>query len=98
MQSDYEYKYKHPNVTIEDAQEMIDKELEWAKRNPDATNLWYRGKDYAQHIPDDVLETISIVKPVERITLEEIVKGDFGTYQELKSRNVSDGGQTKVKR
>ena len=95
MKSDYEYGYKHPFVTVDDAIAMIEKELKWAQNNPDANNVWYKGKEHAQHIPDEVIETISIVRPVERVTLEEIVRGDFGTYQELKNINVSDGGQSK---
>ena len=84
-------------TTIEDAQAKIDEELEWAQRNPDAKNLWFQGKEHAQHLPDEVIDSITIVRPVEYIKLEELIHGDFGTYQELKERNVSDGGQGKQK-
>ena len=97
MKNDYQEGYRHANATIEDAQAKINKELDWAQRDPDAKNVWYQGKDHAQHLPDEVIDSITIVRPVEYIKLEELIHGDFGTYQELKERNVSDGGQGKPK-
>ena len=83
--NDYAMRNRAKDITFEEvkeeAEKIISKNVE-APRDYEPNTFW-RGKEEAQYIPQEVIDSIRFVIPTEYLTRQQVLSGDFGSFEEL---------------
>lgn len=80
-----DYEKNNKNLTLEQVKENVNKQISKWKNAPQDSepNIHWLGKEEAQYIPQEVIDSIKFVIPIEYLTKEQILSGEFGTFEEI---------------
>lgn len=85
IKGDYEMRNKAKEITQDKVKEYVDKQISrWVNlpRDSEPTNYW-NGKEEAEYLPQEVIDSIEFVMPIEYLTREQILSSNFGTFEEV---------------
>lgn len=83
--NDYEYGRKNKNISLEEVQQIVTSEIQKHVSAPKdgEPKIHWRGKEEAQYLPQEVIDSISFVIPKEYVTVQQVLDGQFGTFEEI---------------
>lgn len=90
--NDYELGHKYKSLTMDQMKENIEEYLSRYLNAPQdgEPRSWWKGKDKAQYLPQKVIDSISFVVPIEYLSKEQVLSGEFGSFEELLARPVKE--------
>lgn len=78
---DYEFRDKTKEMTFEQVKERVDRQISRGINSSDKS--WWVGKEEAQYIPQEVIDSIKFIIPVEYLSVDQVLSGNFGTFEEV---------------
>lgn len=83
--NDWESREKYKDISIEEVKRKVAEEIQQFTNAPKdgEPNTWWIGKEEAQYLPQKIIDSISFVVPKVYITLEQLLSGQFGTFDEI---------------
>lgn len=87
------YSNSDKDISLEEEQKRINEIINRYINLPKdkEPNSHWIGKEEAQYLPQEVIDSINFVIPIEYLRREQIISGQFGTFKELlSSQNTSE--------
>lgn len=83
--NDYEMRNRTKGMTMEQLKARVDKEIKRFVNMPEdkEPDCSWSGKEEAQYIPQEVIDSIKFVVPIEYLTRDQVLSGNFGTFEEV---------------
>lgn len=83
--NDYDMRDRTKGMTMEQLKSRVDEHIAIYVNQPEDNepNRFWNGKEEAQYIPQEVIDSIKFVIPVEYLTRDQVLSGNFGTFEEV---------------
>lgn len=82
---DCEYGKKYKDISLEEVQQRVTSKIQEYVSLPkdgEPHSFWF-GKKEARYLPQEVIDSISFVIPKEYIKVQQVLDGQFGTFEEI---------------
>ncbi len=87
--TDYEFKNKYKNITIERIKSEFNNKLNIETNNlqDGEPNFWWNGKSEAMYVTQDFIDSIEFVVPKIYLSYDQVISEDFVSFEELLNGN-----------
>lgn len=89
---DYEFRDKYKDLTTEQTKKIVDAQIAKKVNAPrdGEPRIHWAGKEFAEYLPQEVIDSIEFVVRTKFLSRDQILSGNFGTFEELVNGNKTN--------